>query len=56
MKKVTVTITTDRSVNVKITPQIDPLAELLEVLSADDEDGAEAMPKEKEGERDVAKS
>jgi hypothetical protein len=51
MKKVTVTITTDRPVNVKITPHADPIEELLEVLSADDEDGAEALPEEKEGER-----
>jgi hypothetical protein len=56
MKKVTVTITTDRPVNVKITPRPNPLEELLEVLGADDTDGAEAVPEEKEGESDVAKS
>ena len=57
MKKVTVTITTDRSVNVKITPTADPLEELLEGIGLDGKDGAEDAVKEKEEVKgDAAKS
>lgn len=38
MKQVTVTITTDKPVNVKITPCTDALDELLETLDDDDEE------------------
>lgn len=40
MKQVTVTITTDKPVNVKITPCKDVLEELLETLDDEEEEGS----------------
>jgi hypothetical protein len=57
MKKVTVTITTNRSVNVKITPVADPLEELIEAIGLNEDDGAGYAVKESEEVKgDAAKS
>lgn len=49
MKQVTVTITTDKSVNVKITPCKDVLDELLETLDGENgEDGDDVADSKKD--------
>jgi|GEM_PF-4100639 len=49
MKQVTVTITTDKPVSVKITPCKDALDELLETLDCGDEEDDSDAVKEKAG-------